>query len=388
MQYRKNTNILFKSAVVLLGLCIGILFTSCGGKISVKNYRPSYAEWPEYGGDTNRTNMRNSAEHSDPVFQYRLMMRSMTGKSIVAGENLIFAGTLKGYFQAFDIHTGEEAGALKIKKPVISAPVYDNRHIYFASIEDGNTLYCYNISRGKYVWRRRLGEIESSLTVSGSMIYAINRTGVLFCLDKLSGDTVWVHNADSQVVADILVSDGGVYIGTLSGDITALDKSTGHILWEKETESSFRAGPSTDGKYIYLSALDNQLIAMDAASGNRIWSFPVKGSLFATPSIDDKQVVFGCGDGYIYSVDKNTGRLRWSFDAGTVVNTSGIIIGNRIYFGTLKRLIYGLDCETGEPLWEYPVEGKIISNPIYSDGKLIFPVEHRYLYVFEIVENK
>ncbi len=375
-----------KKYLLILTLCI--LSAACGGKLKIRPSESDYSPWDQIGGGKYRSNARSIDSPDRINFAYKISTGSIVGRSVIGAEGMLICGTLKGYLFSFDISNGKRTGKLRIKRELISAPVYDEGFIFFAAAENDNTLFGYDLERRKYLWKKKLGIIESSLTVSGNLLFAANRFGTVFCLDKLSGNILWTYRADSEIIADLIAVGSRLFAGTLKGKIAALDIKSGDLLWSKNTGYILRAGPSSDGRTLFWGSLNEKMIAVDVKTGNQNWAFKTEGPLFSTPSLSNNHLFFGCNDGNVYAVDKITGRLKWKYPAGTVVNTSCIILGDRVVFGTLGKKIIILDKFSGEKLSETFVEGKIISNPIYYAGKLVFPVENRYLYVFNVKEDE
>lgn len=385
--FSKIKNIPFLRVIFFtLICCYFTLFFACSGRIRLSEF-DSIEHWSEIGGGSLHKNVRADNYNEELSLLFKLKSRSMVGTTIVTGDNTVFCCTQKGMLQAFNLTKGKEIGLIKIKSTMISAPVYDNRILYFAAIDGKYTIRSYDAAKGKYVWRKNLGIFESPLTVSGDKLFAANRSGTVYCINKNTGEVIWSFEADSEIFSGLLVTGNMVYTGSLNGVITSVDYDTGEKIWEYDTGQKLRATPSSDGSRIFWGTLNNNMIALDARSGQKLWQFKTDGAIFTTPSVTGQSITFGCNDGVVYSLDPITGNEKWRFNVGTVVNTSCITVGSRIFFGALNRIIYALDSTDGTQVWEYPVEGRIIANPAYYDGKLIFPVEHRFLYVFGIADG-
>lgn len=368
----------YMSQIVFLIL---ILQLACSGSIRISTVN-SDVQWSEIGGGPYHSNVREGDSDTDMTLLFKLKTNSMVGTTVVIGDNTVFSCTLKGQVQAFNLKNGKRIGRIKIKVSMISAPVYDEQILYFATVGGRYTINAYDTSKGRFLWRKNLGIFESPLTVSNGKLFAANRSGTVFYINKNTGEPIWTYVADSEILSGIIAFDDKVVIGSLGGTITALAISSGKPVWDYETGMNLRATPSSDGKRIFWGTLDNTLLAVDAGTGKELWRFVTKGAIYSIPSVSEDSITFGSNDGNVYSVAIVSGEELWRFDAGTVVNTSCITLGNRVYFGTMNKKIYALDLHSGKQVWEYTVEGRVVANPAYYDGKLIFPVEPRFLYVF------
>lgn len=373
----------FKAFFLVAGL--GCFLISCSGSIRVSSSN-AHLDWSEMGGGNLHDNVRKGDSYNVPEFLFRLKPNSMVGTSTVIGDNTVFCGTLKGVMQAYDLDKGNRIGKIKVKYSMISAPVYDNGVLYFAAVDGKYTINGYDTERGKFIWRKNLGIFESPLTIKGDNLFAASRSGTVYCIDKRTGDEVWSYQADSEILSGMIALETVIVAGTLDGVITALDLDSGEPVWHYATGMSLRATPSSDGTRLFWGTLDNTLLTIDSRTGEEIWRYSTAGSLFTTPSVVNGSLIFGSNDGNVYSIAISDGKEQWRFNANTVVNTSCIAVGDKVYFGTLGKKIYGLDILSGKKIWEYDVEGRVVANPSFYDGKLIFPVEPKYLYVFGLTK--
>jgi len=373
-----------KSFLIFLILTPAVFACAHGFKVSSLE---SDVQWSELGGDGFHSFVREADTIENLEFLFRLKPKSMVGSTVVTGDNTVFCTTLKGYLEAYDLTKGKHLGSIKIKNKMISAPVYNDHTLYFTAVDGRYTINSFDAVRGRFNWRKNLGVFESALTVSGDNLFAANRSGMVFNLDKKTGETVWEFQADSEILSGTIVVDDLIIFGSLKGIIKALDKYTGVEVWQHESGMVLRATPSSDGDRIFWGTLDNVLLALDVRSGTVLWRFDTNGAIYTTPSVTKESITFGCNDGNIYSIDKTTGVENWRFETESVINTSCLTIGKKVYFGALNKMIYALDAVSGEKIWEFPVEGRVVAEPAYYDGKLIFPVESRFLYVFGSKEN-
>lgn len=377
------------SKIICIYIVLMMMVSGCGRGIKISTAAGNGAgSWPQVGRDGYNSSSVTEAVHSGIDFERRINLRSMVGKSVVGHGNLIFAGTLKGFLEVRDINSGDKIGELKIKRPIIGAPLYDNGSLYFAVAKEGKTLFRYDFTRGKYSWKKHLGIIESSPVIQNGRLYVGTRNGVLFCLEAESGSNIWRYQADSELITDIAVTSDALFLASLDGVVTALNPENGDLLWRYVSDESMQSGLSSDGRIVYCPAVSGTLIALDAATGKVMWQHASNGSIYSIPSHSGGIVVFGNTAGEVYALHSDTGNVKWRFDAGSVVNTSPAIVGNQVYFGALNRKLFSIDLQTGDVFWGFDLPGKVVSNPIMISNRLVVPVENRYLYIFKLREGK
>ena len=176
--------------------------------------------------------------------------------------------------------------------------------------EDVECLTCYRLTDGQLLWIKRndarhenlMGGIgpRSTPTIDGNRVYATTATGLLWCVDLKSGETIWSKDllklagwdqvgfesaatwgyAVSPLIVDGLcvVSLGGPVEddGTEPNSLVALDAATGDERWRGGSDQLSYASPM-----VYTLGGVRQIVSVNekTASGHRIedggqlWSF-------------------------------------------------------------------------------------------------------------------
>ncbi|MFC1514107.1 PQQ-binding-like beta-propeller repeat protein [candidate division KSB1 bacterium] len=367
--------------IIAAVLILSVFFAACTGRVRVAK-EDAGKPWSEYGGGQLHNNMSYDKIDGDIILLFKLKPKSMISSSMVVLDNNVICTSRKGFIEVFELSEGDKIDEMKIKEPMFGAPAYDDSVLYYSTIKGNRTFRAYNIHKGKYLWRKDLGYIESAASVYNEYVFAANIKGDIYCLDKKSGEIKWEFDAGSSVYSGMLVLGDKVFAGSIKGKIYALDINSGSEIWSFDTGDILRGSPASDGRMIFWGTVGNRLLSLDPASGNINWEFKTAGAVYSSPTVAGGRVIFGCNDENVYSLDAATGEEQWKFAVGSVVNTSCLAVGSKIYFGSLNKIVYSLESATGDLLWEYPVEGRVSSNPAYFNGKLIFPVENRFLYVF------
>jgi outer membrane protein assembly factor BamB len=177
-----------------------------------------------------------------------------------------------------------------------AAPVYDTD-------KDSWPTYRHDISRSgstplvvssklKPLWTEALGEQLTSSTLKDNRFYVASKASCqLFCLDALTGKTIWAYLADGIIDSPPTLYQNLAIFGCRNGCVYALDSATGKMVW------SFRAAP-----------LDYQIVSHDRLES----AWPVHGSVTVTGDV----AYFAAGrssaiDGglFIYGLDARTGKV-------------------------------------------------------------------------------
>ena len=163
---------------------------------------------------------------------------------------------------------------------------------------DDEAVVCYDVHTGKQLWlhtdRTRFEEPASgpgpraTPTVFDSRLYTLGATGILNCLDAVTGKSYWSTNivedagtpliewgmAGSPLIYKdvVIVNPGGE-----TGAVAAYDRITGAKQWAGAGDRAGYASPQVaelDGVVQILIYCSTGLCGHDINSGHKLWSFP------------------------------------------------------------------------------------------------------------------
>ncbi|MBI3919793.1 MAG: PQQ-like beta-propeller repeat protein, partial [Armatimonadetes bacterium] len=142
--------------------------------------------------------------------------------------------------------------------------VSNGRAITMGNTQDVDTVYCFDALTGRELWRHSYpclnrpnlyeGGPNSTPTVSDVHVYALSRTGQLFCLEAASGKPVWKKDLQADfaapmpdwgftcsplVVGNMLV----VEVGAQGASVVAFKKATGEVLWKSGNDRVAYSSP-------------------------------------------------------------------------------------------------------------------------------------------------
>lgn len=259
---------------------------------------------------------------------------------------------------------------------------------------------------GKVKWRfQTKGQVISSPTVSGGLVYLGSSDRYLYAVERESGAEKWKFKTESRVASSPAVADGSVYVGSFDGTFYAVDAATGQQKWRFETAGERRysgahlhglqpsgesmpdpwdfylSSPVIGKGMVYFGSGDGYVYALDAATGAMKWRFKTGDVVHASPALANGVLYIGSWDTYFYALDAATGKEKWRFKTGddpfnhnqTGIQSSAMVVDGMVYFGCRDANVYALDAATGKKKWAYSTKGSwVIATPIVQDGKLYF----------------
>lgn len=214
-------------------------------------------------------------------------------------DRLIAIRTVDGKLHAIEPKDGKELWSTEQQVPRLSlrgtaSPVltgdlvlcgFDNGKVEAVNVSDGSVAWETTISpaHGK-TELERMDDVDSTVRVSGSDVFAVGFQGRISMLALDTGQTWWSHDASS--FRTLGLDDNSIYISSADGDVVALRRRTGAELWRQKALAHRRlsAAIETDDSIVvgdyqgYVHWLDKATgaLAARAATGKvRISNAPV-----------------------------------------------------------------------------------------------------------------
>jgi outer membrane protein assembly factor BamB len=198
------------------------------------------------------------------------------------------------------------------------------------------------------LWRAKVGEGFSSVTVSDGKLYTLwdeNGTQFLFCLDAGTGKELWrlklgkafTNHYGNGPRSTPLVDGSVVFAVGTDGRLVVADRSSGKLIWEHDLVKELAAklpsyGISTspmvvgDKLVIEAGASKGTFVAFDKKSGEVVWASADDQAAYSSPievSVDGvDQIVFWSAHG-LHAVSPSDGKVLWRYPWETFCPVSG-----------------------------------------------------------------
>ena len=343
---------------------------SSGYKFSAAQFeRPS--AWPYYHGSVEATGAVPAGTFSgklDVIWE-----KGEPGKS--SGPLTLHHGVLawpsaKRRIKFFDAETGEYAGKLKGKAASPSGLVLADSVGCFAVEPSRNYLACFDLSRGKELWKRPLSDASRGSILVGNRLLIGSASGQLTAFDLDDGSKVWSFSAEDRFEAPPAFGHGIVFQPGGGGVLYAVSPDDGAELYRVEL----------DGPLVSAVAVSDLVIAADMlghvygivpADGSIAWRVKVGGPVWTSPAVSDGRAFIGHSGGELVALDVSDGHILWRFQAVEVVRASAIVVGSWVVAGTMGGQVFCLRAADGQVVDKRRLEGGITEAPV-SDGDRVY----------------
>jgi outer membrane protein assembly factor BamB len=355
--------------------------------------------------------------------------------SVVDGK--VYIGSFDHNIYCLDAYSGEEIWSFETNDRVLATPAVWGGIVY-SGIEDG-TLYALNKDTGALLFSRSgfatsdLAFAPAAFSIRSSPI--ISDDGRLFiggmdhkiyCLNTLTGATLWQVQTGGPVGASAVVVDGVVYIASTDMYLYAINANTGAVLWKAMTPHDdapriaqvppidpawarsvgleifqiCSVAPAPDLGLVIIGGnrdyRDNNpattvgnLFAFNMSNGELVWWVNVPGSNFAgaSPAYYDGYLYHSFGQ-RSYKIDATNGTEIWNcwttfqgFSSPTV--TGGDVTGLKMYYGNGFYTLNVIDGETGLRTAFQTIGSQIISSPAIWENKVYIGGTDFNVYCFQ-----
>ncbi len=266
-----------------------------------------------------------------------------------------------------------------------SVSVVDDR-IYTLEQRGGDeAVTCFDLSTGNEVWAYRYRALfeegmggpgpRSTPTFAEGKLFALGATGILNCLNPISGDLIWTRdilkdarakNLHWGMAGSPLVNGGRVYVspGGPQASVIAYSTESGEVLWKGGSHAAGYASPAVgtiNGQQQLIVFDGDGLSAYDPSSGNELWHYPWEtdfGVNAAQPIILQNNQIFlssGYGKGCaLLQIKNQNGGFSvepvWTNKNLKMKFNSAVRLDNFI-FGPDNKIFTCLDLATGERKW-------------------------------------
>ena len=302
-------------------------------------------------------------------------------------DSVLLVGNMRGELHAVNSYTGKRIGWVDLGDAIESSPALDGNIAIVSLSNTRLSLVAFDLIEGQAAWKVPLGDIEASPLLFNRKIYVGNTNGVFFCVQRVTGETIWkfelpLNKTHEGIRSSAAAVDSSVVFGAEDGVLYCLDAATGSLKWKYNSDAPIVSTPCIARGSVYVGNLNGTVFAVDIGSGTLLWKHETKAGIYASASFGSDKVFVGTTGGEMYAFDALNGTIVWKTDLGSVINSGGLVAGNILYLGTLKKTLFGLDVSDGKVVAKQEVDGRIKTSPALAHGMLFVATDDRLILAF------
>lgn len=197
------------------------------------------------------------------------------------------------------------------------------------------------------------GSIAGKPLIYEDLIIFTAMDGYVYCIDKITSETVWRFGTGGPMHFCPLAGKGSVIVGSFDGYLYCISLE-GKELWRFKTGGKIAGSGSTDGKNVYVGSRDGCLYAIDLVTGKEKWRFKTGDIVVSSVTMSGDRIIFGSFDGNLYCINRE-GKELWRFGTGDEVNCRFRypVSGNHLYFPSFDNHLYCIDIRNGKEVWRF-----------------------------------
>jgi outer membrane protein assembly factor BamB len=172
-------------------------------------------------------------------------------------------------------------------------------------------IVCLAWKTGQQIWNNPLfAHVSSAPLMVGDQVVFGSSDGLIYALNKFSGRTNWIFNAESAVIADLAELNGLIFAGTIGGRCLTLN-SLGRLIWEHHIHGTITEAPAVHKDYFAVSTYEGILYCFNQ-DGSLRWHKINQPFISSSPIIQNGEVYQFFPDGYLRSYHMDTGEMNLS----------------------------------------------------------------------------
>jgi outer membrane protein assembly factor BamB len=293
---------------------------------------------------------------------------------------------------ALNAETGQPLWSHYLGDPLLSTPTIANGKVFTAYPVREAMLPTNSSQPYQQLQIQDLGATGPASEVKSSAEGGLNLTHALIALDLHSGEILWQHYLDGDIMSAAVADGEEIYLTTFPGTLFRFQQENGELLSARKGKAT--SAPVPYGNQLLISQradrgeVREQISQLDARSGN----LTKVGYTRSAPYLDEKvqsrsayaaqAVAYDAGNGFGSGAPATSGWQLASSNIGQAsVSSLQNYTGSRIlplgeyHFATMGNELVATHAESGKVAWKKSLPGKLaeagghLATPPISVGK-------------------
>lgn len=333
--------------------------------------------------------------------------------SVEPGGTFVYIASLDGHLYKIDFFTGQ--AILKSEKNfdiIKSSPAVTDKYVIFGSwdnavhIVDKTTFALLHAEEAIYTPSASY-DFDSSPVVDGAFFLIGGEDGYVrrvsltppfrraWLFPPTTPQSPFVYEPSGKpyvgIESSVAVAGDRAIVGSGRGLVFILNKHSGELIAQFETGDDTDSSPVVDfADSSFYIGVERDFVDKPGGlykislSGEMLWFFETgRKGIFSTAAIDNERVIISGDDRYLYSLDKKSGALQWKTRLRDGSWSSPILIDGRILTADYAGYLYGISVEDGHILWELKLGNYIVSSPILWRGTILVGTRDGFIYALK-----
>ncbi|HZE98811.1 MAG TPA: PQQ-binding-like beta-propeller repeat protein [Planctomycetota bacterium] len=182
----------------------------------------------------------------------------------------------------------------------LAGPAYADGRLFLGGGFGSTEFYCVDADSGKILWEFKTGDDgPTAAVIEGRYVVFNTESCTIYTLEISTGKQVWSKWLGDPLLSQPAIADGRVYMAYPGKDgshhLVCMAIEDGKELWDGPIEGDIIAAPVVHAGSVYLTTLDGTLYRYGAADGKLAWS--EKRDATSAPWVYKDQVLVSQGAG-------------------------------------------------------------------------------------------
>lgn len=290
-----------------------------------------------------------------------------------------------------NVRTQESQVIFRENHVMRSVGAFEQDRFYFTTFK--GIAYCIDTS-GKIIWQTNIGgqNAAAQVLVDGDRVYVSDFA--LYCLEKDTGHVLWINKGQGEKTnCSFAVNGRYLYHAELGGVIQCIDKISGETIWQYGKELWISQCILLNENCLMACHIHGKFLFLHAQTGELIKEVKAEGILYRRPVFYNGNMYIGNGNSVINSTGgtmtcyniKEDYDLEEVFSISTkgAISTDAVIDGECLYFASEDGYLYCVNNETGSEINKKKKTAGVCRSILIVDDQIIISSDKGQIECFE-----
>ena len=225
------------------------------------------------------------------VFQTQAEVNS---SAVVIGDRVIF-GSWDANLYCLDTRTGKKVWTFATADRINGSPAIAGKYTFVTGCDQH--LRMINIETGKQEHDMELGSFMiASPAIVDNMLYVGTHDGEFLAVDWKKQKVIWRYSDPQKMQpyhASAAILGHRIVVGSQDKRVHCIDRKTGERLWVFSTRAQVNSSPVIAGDRVYFGSADKHVYGVDLKTGKEVWKYRGKSDFNAAPSVAGGRLLIG-----------------------------------------------------------------------------------------------